>query len=149
MWWQWGVAACIFAFLVLIGLAIRFAYLAIRALRHAETALDTVQQQVRQTTESTESLLRVSTEVMQDLQGKMQAVDAWFVAAEETGEAVQRVSRIVKSVSLSIESTALEARKALHSHSHRDTANDLMELTAAGLQLWHRLQASRPMKSKE
>ncbi|KEQ25778.1 DUF948 domain-containing protein [Paenibacillus tyrfis] len=147
MWWQWGVAACIFAFLVLIGLAIRFAYLAILALRRAETALDTMQQQVRQTAESTESLLLVSTEVMRDLQGKMQAVDAWFAAAEETGEAVQRVSRIVKSVSQSIESTALEARKALH--SHRDTANDLMELTASGLQLWHRLQASRPMKSKE
>ncbi|MDO3678468.1 DUF948 domain-containing protein [Paenibacillus ehimensis] len=147
MWWQWGAAVCIFAFLVLIGLAIRLAYLAIRALRHAETALDTMQQQVRQTTESTESLLRVSTEVMQDLQGKMQAVDAWFAAAEETGEAVRRVSRIVKAVSLSIESTALEARKALH--SHQDTANDLMELTAAGLHLWHRLQASRPMKSEE
>ncbi|KZE80634.1 hypothetical protein AV654_11895 [Paenibacillus elgii] len=147
MWWQWGAAACILAFLVLIGLAIRFAYLAILALRHAETALDTMQQQVRQTAESTESLLLVSTEVMRDLQGKMQAVDAWFAAAEETGEAVQRVSRIVNSASLAIENTALEARKALH--SHRDAANDLMELTAAGLQLWHRLQASRPMKSKE
>ncbi len=147
MWWQWGAAICIIAFLVLIGLAIRFAYMAILALRHAETVLDSMQQQVRQTAESTECLVLVSTEVMRDLQGKMQAVDAWFAAAEESGEAVQRVSRSVKAVSLSIENTALEARKALH--SHRDTANDLLELTAAGLQLWHRLQASRLMKSKE
>nr|WP_280875042.1 MULTISPECIES: DUF948 domain-containing protein [unclassified Paenibacillus] len=138
---------CILAFLLFVFFAIRLVRTATAALKRSEMTLDFMQEQVRRTTEESERLLKVSTEVMQEVQEKMRMVDAWFTAANETGEAVNRMSRSVKAVSLAVEDTVGEARRAVL--NHRETAKDLVELMSAGLHLWHRLQASKPNQSKE
>lgn len=147
MWWQWGLLLCMLAFLVFVYFATRLMRTATAALKRSEMTLDFMQEQVRRTAEESERLLKVSTEVMQELQEKMRTVDAWFTAANETGEAMNRMSRSVKAVSLAVEDTVGEARRAVL--SHRETAKDLMELMSAGIHLWHRLKASKPNQSKE
>jgi len=147
LWWQYGIAVCMVAFLILTLYGIRLLRRADAALKQAEAALREVQQQVTQTTGESERLFKASTVLVEDLQGKLNAADAWFKAANETGEAMNRVSRSVKVMSQTVEHSVLEARRAVH--NNQDTVNDLMELTTAGIHLWHRLQACKRSKSKE
>lgn len=147
MWWQWGLLLCMLAFLLFVFFATRLIQTAAEALKRSEKMLECMQEQVRRTTQESERLLEVSTQVMEEVQDKLRTVDNWFTAANETGEAVKRMSRSVKAVSLAVEDTVLEARRAVL--KHRDTANDLIELMTAGLHLWHRLQASKSNQTKE
>lgn len=147
MWWQWGLLLCMLAFLLFVFFATRLIQTAAEALKRSEMKLEFMQEQVRRTAEDSERLLKVSTEVMEEVQGKLRTVDAWVAAANETGEAVNRMSRSVKAVSLAVEDTVLDARRAVI--KNRDTAKDLMELMTAGLHLWQRVQASKSNQSKE
>lgn len=141
MWWQWGLLLCMLAFLLFVFYAIRLMHSAMAAVKRSETALDFMQEQVRRHSEKSERLFQTMTEVMQEVQDKMRTADSWFTAANETGEAVKRMSRSVKAVSIAVEDTVLEARREVH--KNRDTVKDAMELMTAGLHLWHRLQASK------
>lgn len=147
MWWQWGLLLCMLAFLLFLFFAVRLIQTATEVLKRSEMKLEFMQEQVRRTTEESERLVKVSTEVMEDVQKKLGTVDFWFAAANETGEAVHRMSRSVKAVSLAVEDTVSEARRAVL--NNRDTAKDLVELMTAGLHLWHRLKASKSNQSKE
>ncbi|CAG7625801.1 hypothetical protein PAESOLCIP111_02764 [Paenibacillus solanacearum] len=147
MWWQYGVALCMAAFLIVTVYGIRLLRRADAALQQAEAALQAVQRQVTHTAGESERLFRASTALVEEVQVKLAAADAWFKAANETGEAMNRVSRSVKVMSQTVEHSVLEARRAVH--NNQDTVNDLMELTTAGIHLWHRLQAYKRSKSKE
>jgi len=147
VWWQYGVALCMAAFLIVAVYGIRLLRRADAALQQAEAALQAVQRQVTHTAGESERLIRASTALVEEVQVKLAAADAWFKAANETGEAMNRVSRSVKVMSQTVEHSVLEARRAVH--NNQDTVNDLMELTTAGIHLWHRLQAYKRSKSKE
>ncbi|TVY06700.1 DUF948 domain-containing protein [Paenibacillus cremeus] len=147
MWWQIGLGLCMLAFLLLVVYAVKLLRSADAAMKQADQALRSMQLQIQQTTAESERLLKASTLVAEDLRSKLAAADAWFRAANESGEAITSVSRSVKSMSKTVEDTVQEARRAVH--SNQDTVNDVMELTTAGLHLWHRWQAYRQSKAKE
>lgn len=147
MWWQTGLMVGTLLFLILAGYAIRLLRTANAALRRADAALETMQVQVQNTATESEQLIRLSIELVQDLQAKLRVLDTWFDAAKEAGEAVHLVSRSVTSVSQTLEKTVLEAHKALH--SSQETVNDVKRLTTAGLHLWQRWIAFRQSKKEE
>lgn len=139
--------------LVLSACAAVITYFAVRMLRaaqitltHTEGTLERILAELRATNEESQRLIGLSSEVLKDMQGKLRAVDSWFIAAQSTGEAADRMSRSVQTLSRAVEDTVLEAKRSVH--SSQSTVNELMELTTAGIHLWHRWQASRQTKTE-
>ncbi|MED4602530.1 DUF948 domain-containing protein [Paenibacillus validus] len=147
MWWQWGLAFCMVAFLAVSVTFIRFLLYTHALLRLGESSIDRLQKQALHTVQESERVIEASVTLIDDLQHKLDTVDAWFQAANETGEAVRRVTRSIGVISQTVEDTVLEAKRAVH--SRQDTVNELIEWTMAGLAIASRFQASRQSKSKE
>lgn len=139
--WQISVSLASVAFIVLIGFLIFVLLESRKAMRQAQETLSRIQLKLEQTTEESIRTIRVSREVLEDVQGRLKATDGFVAALEQTGDAANRLSHSVKLVSRTLSDTVLEARESLH--SRQDTVKDLIELTTTGIQLWQRWQAQK------
>ncbi|SDC19446.1 Uncharacterized protein YoxC, contains an MCP-like domain [Paenibacillus sp. UNCCL117] len=147
VWWQWGVAFCMVAFVAASVCFVRFLLYTHALLRLGETSIDRLQRQALRTAKESEKMIEASVLLIDDLQQKLEALDAWFQAANEAGEAVRRATRSVSVISQTVEDTVQEAKRAVH--TRQDAVNDLMEWTMRGITLASRFQASRQPKTKE
>ncbi|MDQ1909869.1 DUF948 domain-containing protein [Paenibacillus sp. GD4] len=147
MLWQICIGVSAAAFLVVSFYLVRLLRTAQSKLERADQALHEMERHLAQTTTESMQLIRLSTTLLEDLQGKLQATDRFFDAVEETGETVNRVSQSVQLLSQTVTDTVLEARRSVHNGQR--TVNDLMELTTTGMQLWNRLQSYRQAKAAD
>lgn len=145
MWWQIGLGAAALAFIALAGFAIRFLHAAQQTLIRSEAMLQQAQEQWNGTMQESQRLIRQSMVHMEEMRAKIREFERLFAAVQETGDAAYRVSRSVKAVSRTVEETLEEARRAVH--NRREAVSELMEFTAAGMQLWQRWQSWRQTKS--
>ncbi|WP_159881401.1 DUF948 domain-containing protein [Paenibacillus puerhi] len=126
---------------------VRFLLYTHALLRLGESSIDRLQRQALRTARESEKMIEASVLLIEDLQQKLDALDAWFQAANEAGEAVRRATRSVSMISQTVEDTVQEARRAVH--TRQDAVSDLMEWTMRGLTLASRFQPSKPSKTKE
>ncbi|WP_282936782.1 DUF948 domain-containing protein [Paenibacillus sp. RC67] len=141
MIWQISVSLASVAFIVLVGYLIVMLRQSRKAMLQAQETLSGIQSQLMLTTEESIRTIRLSRQVLEDVQGRLKATDGFVAAMEQTGEAASTLSHSVKLVSRSLSDTVLEARESLH--SRQDTVKDLIELTTTGIQLWQRWQAQK------
>lgn len=145
--WQISVCLASIAFIVLVGYLIAMLRESRKAMLQAQETLDGIRSQLEHTAEESLHTIRLSRQVLEDVQGRLKATDGFVAAIEQTGEAANTLSHSVKLVSRTLSDTVLEARESLH--SRQDMVKDLIELTTTGIQLWQRWQAQRPSpKSK-
>lgn len=139
--WQSSICLASIAFIVLVGYLIAVLRQSRKAMLQAQEALSDIQSRLEQTTEESIRTIRLSRQVLEDVQGRLKATDGFVAAMEQTGEAASTLSHSVKLVSRTLSDSVLEARESLH--SRQDTVKDLIELTTTGVQLWQRWQAQR------
>lgn len=142
--WQISVSLASFAFIVMIGLLIFVLLESRRTMKQAQESISQIQQKLVQTTDESLRTIRVSREVLEDVQRRLKATDGFVAALEQTGDAANRLSHSVKLISRTLSDTVLEARESLH--SRQDTVKDLIELTTTGIQLWQRWQAQKNLQ---
>ncbi|MCS7462232.1 DUF948 domain-containing protein [Paenibacillus doosanensis] len=143
--WQISISLASLAFVVLAGYLIFLLKESRQAMRQAQDTLNRMQEKLELTAEESVRTIRLSREVLEDVQRRMKATDGFVDAMERTGEAASSLSRSVQLVSRTLSDTVLEARETLH--TRQDTVKDLIELTTTGIQLWQRWQAQKPSKT--
>ncbi|GAA4862238.1 hypothetical protein GCM10023310_47020 [Paenibacillus vulneris] len=141
MIWQISVSLASLAFIVLAGYLLFMLRESRKAMAQAQETLSAIQVQLKLTTEESVRTIRLSRQLLEDVQGRLKATDGFVAAMEQTGEAASTLSHSVKLVSRTLSDTVLEARESLH--SRQDTVKDLIELTTTGIQLWQRWQAQK------
>ncbi|WP_281885947.1 DUF948 domain-containing protein [Paenibacillus sp. YYML68] len=147
MWWQWGLAVCMIAFIAVAVSVIRFLFHAQSAMKRTETSLLALQHDAHRAVAESVRTLETSAAILGNVKRKLEATDAWFEAASETGEAVRSIIRTVDQLTQAVEATVTDAKKAVQ--ERQDTFSGALECSAAVFSLISRIQASRPTKTKE
>jgi len=142
--WQIGVTVASVAFTVLAGFFVFVLLESRRTMRHAQETLSRIEEKLEKATEESLRTIRVSREVLEDVQRRLKATDGFVAAMEQTGDAARKLSHSVKLVSRTLSDTVLETRETLH--SRQDTVKDVIELATTAIQLWQRWQAQKPSK---
>lgn len=138
--------ACI-AFILLVWFLITTVRASRKAVEQAQHTMLRMEQQLVRTTEESVRMIRLSSEVLEDVRRKLKAADGFVEAMDQTGEAASRLSQSVNQASRTLSETVLEAAESLH--SRKDTVKDLIELTATGMHLWQSWQAGRLAKAAQ
>jgi uncharacterized protein YoxC len=145
MFWQIGIGAASLAVVILVAFLIPAVVESRRAIKETVKSLHHMQGKMDRTAEETLQLVKQTGNLLADLQRKIQTTDAFFVAMEQTGEAAERFSESVKLVSHALSDTVLEARKSLL--NQQDTVREVIELAAAGMNLWQKWFARKESKA--
>jgi uncharacterized protein YoxC len=135
------VSAVSVAFIVLVAFAVRTLHVSQKAILQANTAMQRTQLRIDEAAEQSLQWLRLSTELIRDIQRKLDALDVFIDSVGHLSAGVEHAGKTVRQLSLAVSRSVENVQKTLH--HHRDAVAEAVELATAGYQLWQRWQAHR------
>ncbi|MDR6548857.1 DUF948 domain-containing protein [Paenibacillus qinlingensis] len=144
-WTEISIVSLAVACIVLIVFTVRMFITATRTLRVLGDAVVEVKQQVVQTTEHSENLMKQIGQLTEEVHLQILALEPSMQAVEKAGVAVGEAASTLRKASRMMNDSLLGAEKVVHTHQKR--IHDVMEWATTGFELWQRWQAHRNAKS--
>lgn len=143
-WIEISIVTIAVAVFVLIAYTVRMFITATRTLRIVSDTVVEVKQQVAQTTEQAENLMKQIGQLTEEVHLQILALEPSIQAVEKAGVAVGEAASTLRKASRLVNGSMLGAEKVVHTHHKR--IQDVMEWATTGFELWQRWQAHRNAK---